>query len=67
MKRYRFEAREGLDLYMSEDRHEAYKTLGIKVIAHPDGSTELTGSASVEINSESVRLKPYRQWHRQRR
>lgn len=37
MERYRFEAREGLDLFTPEDRHDAYRTLGLKVIAHPDG------------------------------
>ena len=33
MELYRQQAREGLDLYTPQDRHDAYKTLGIKVIA----------------------------------
>jgi hypothetical protein len=63
MERYRFEAREGLDLYTPQDRHEAYKALGIKVIAHPDGTTELTGSALVETHSDNVRSKPIERSH----
>jgi hypothetical protein len=43
MKRYRFEAREGLDLYTPQDRFDAYKDLGLKVIANPDGTIELIG------------------------
>jgi site-specific DNA recombinase len=43
MEHYRFQAREGLDLFTPEDRHDAYKALGIKVIAHADGMVELTG------------------------
>ena len=27
-----------------QDRHDAYKTLGIVAIAHPDGTAELTGN-----------------------
>jgi site-specific DNA recombinase len=59
MERYRFEAHEGLDLYTPQDKHDAYKTLGIKVIAHPDGSTELTGSVLVDDHSDSIRAKPF--------
>jgi hypothetical protein len=43
MERYRFEARKGLDLYTPQDRFDTYKALGLKVIAYPDGTTELIG------------------------
>ena len=56
---YQHEAREGLDLFTLQDRHETYKTLGIRVIAFPDGSTELTGSVLADVHSDSVRSKPY--------
>src|SRR5215218_1977110 len=58
MELYSYQAREGLDLYTPQDRHDAYKALGIKVIAHPDGSTELTGSVLVDAHSDSIRSKP---------
>jgi hypothetical protein len=40
---YSSKARAGLDLYTPQDRFDAYKALGLQVIAHPDGTTELTG------------------------
>ena len=49
---YRFQAREGLDLFTPEDRHDAYKALGIRVIAHADGVAELTGSTIVGAGSD---------------
>jgi hypothetical protein len=51
MERYCFEAREGLDLYTPQDKHDAYKALGINVIGHPDGTTELVGSALLEADT----------------
>jgi site-specific DNA recombinase len=63
MTLYREQAREGLDLYTPQDRHDAYKTLGIKVIAHPDGTTELTGSVLVGVDSDSIRSKPIERSH----
>jgi site-specific DNA recombinase len=63
MERCRFEAREGLDLYTPQDRHDAYKTLGINIIAHPDGSTELTGSVLLDIDSDSIRSTPIGRSH----
>jgi hypothetical protein len=35
---YCYQAREVLDLYTPQDRHDAYRKLGLNVIAHPDGS-----------------------------
>jgi site-specific DNA recombinase len=58
LERYTFEAREGLDFYTLEDRHDAYRALGIEVISYPDGTVELTGSALGEVRSDSVRPKP---------
>lgn len=58
MGRYSIAAREGLDLYAPEDRHEAYRAMGIKVIAYPDGSLELTGDALGEMRNDSVRSNP---------
>jgi hypothetical protein len=54
MELYCYQAREGLDLYTPQDRHGAYKTLGIRVIAHPDGSTGLTGSLLAELHSDNM-------------
>lgn len=54
-ERYQLQAKEGLDLYTPEDRHDAYKALGIKVIAYPDGSTELTGSVLAGNRSDDIR------------
>jgi hypothetical protein len=59
MERCRFEAREGLDLYTPQNRHDAYKALGISVIAHPDGSTELTGNVPLDINGDSIGSTPF--------
>ena len=58
MERYSFEAREGLDLYTPEDRHDAYRALGIKVISYPDGTLELTSGALGEIRSDAIRSNP---------
>ncbi len=59
MERYRFEAREGLDLYTPEDRHDAYRTLGSKVIALPDGTIEVTGDAlPVDRCGDAARSTP---------
>jgi site-specific DNA recombinase len=58
MELYTYQAREGLDLYTPQDKHNAYKTLGINVIAHPDGSTELTGSVLAAMRSDSIQLSP---------
>jgi hypothetical protein len=58
LERYTFEAREGLDLYTPEDRHHAYRALGIKVISYPDGTVELTSSALGEVRSDPVRSMP---------
>ncbi len=49
MESYRFQASEGLDLYTPEDIHDAYRTLGIEIIAHPDGTAELIGSKLIAI------------------
>lgn len=52
---------EGLDLFTPEDRHQAYKELRLKVIAHPDGSIEAEGVfnmdelASLLCTGESAR------------
>lgn len=56
MELYCQQAREGLDLYTPQDRHDAYRALGIKVIAHADGSTELTGSLPADIHGDSMRM-----------
>ena len=58
MERYRFQAREGLDLYSPENRHEAYRTLGLKIIVHPDGTFELLGNALADTSGDLVRSKP---------
>jgi site-specific DNA recombinase len=58
MERYSFEAREGLDLYKPEDRHDAYRALGIKVISFPDGTIELTGGAVGEVRSDIIQSMP---------
>src|SRR5215208_4407394 len=63
LERYTFEAREGFDLYTPEDRHDAYRALGIEVISYPDGTVELTGSALGEVRSDSVRPKPIERSH----
>jgi len=40
---YSSKAHAGLDLYTPQDRFDAYKALGLKVIASPDGTMDLTG------------------------
>jgi hypothetical protein len=60
---YREQAREGLDLYTPQDRHNAYRSLGIHVIAHPDGSTELTGSVLAEARSDKRGSLPNGEYH----
>jgi site-specific DNA recombinase len=60
---YRQQASEGLDLYTPQDRHDAYRALGIHVIANPDGSTELTGSMLVGDHSDNVRSLPNEEYH----
>jgi site-specific DNA recombinase len=60
---YSYQAREGLALYTPQDRHDAYKALGIRVIAHPDGSTELTGSLLAELHSDNMRTMPNEEYH----
>jgi site-specific DNA recombinase len=57
-ERYTSEAREGLDLYTLEDRHDAYRRLGIKVISYPDGTLELTSDTLAEVGSDSIRSIP---------
>jgi hypothetical protein len=56
---YSSKARAGLDLdlYTPQDRFDAYKALGLKVTAHPDGTTELSGGP-LHSNSKSRRLSP---------
>jgi hypothetical protein len=51
---YREQTREGLDLYTPRDRHDAYRSLGIHVIARPDGSLELTGRVLGGFRSDKV-------------
>ena len=34
---------QGMDAFTAEDRHQAYKTLKLKVVAHPHGGMEATG------------------------
>ncbi len=67
MELYTYQAREGLDLYTPQDRHDAYKAPGIKVIAHPDGSTELTGSVLAnfhsDLHSDNGRAIPSEEYH----
>ena len=52
MEQYRSQALEGLDLFTPEDRHDVYKALGIKILAHADGVAELTGSVLVAVGSD---------------
>src|SRR5215203_7192537 len=60
---YRRQAREGLDLYTPQDRHDAYKALGIKVIAQPGGSIELTGSLLADLRSDKMGAMPNEEYH----
>jgi hypothetical protein len=50
-------------LYTPQDRHEAYKTLGIRVIVHPDGSTGLTDSLLAELHSDNMCTIPIGEYH----
>jgi site-specific DNA recombinase len=59
---YSSKAHAGLDLYTPQDRFDAYKVLGLKVIAHPDGTVGLTGGP-LRSNSES-RQRRNRRAHR---
>ena len=54
---YSSKAHAGLDLYTPQDRFDAYKALGLKVIAHPDGTIELIGGPLCS-DLESRRLSP---------
>jgi hypothetical protein len=63
MELYSYQAREGLDLYTPQDGHDAYKTLGIRVIAHSDGSTELTGGLLAELHSDNKFMIPNEEYH----
>jgi hypothetical protein len=54
--------REGLDLYTPRDRHDAYRSLGIHVLAHPDGTTELVGGV-LGFRSDKVGLLPNEEYH----
>jgi uncharacterized protein involved in exopolysaccharide biosynthesis len=54
MKLYSYQVREDLDHYTPQDTHEACKTLGIRVIARPDCSTELTGSLLAELHRDNM-------------
>jgi hypothetical protein len=47
-----------ISLYTSQDKHDAYKTLGTNVIAYLQRTAELTGRVLVDIKSGSIRLKP---------
>jgi hypothetical protein len=38
---YSHKARAGLVLYTPQDRFDAYKALGVKLIGYPDGTREL--------------------------
>jgi hypothetical protein len=49
---YSSKAYGALDLYTPQDRFDAYKALELKMIAHPDGTVELTGGL-LRSNSES--------------
>ena len=58
MEHHHFQAREGLNLFTPEDRHNAYKALGIEVIVHADGMVELTGRAVVDAANSDLELAP---------
>jgi hypothetical protein len=62
MEHCRLHAREGLDLFTPEDRHDAYKALGIKVIAYAEGAAELTGSAVVDASSSESDTRRSSRW-----
>jgi site-specific DNA recombinase len=52
---YSSKALTGLNLYTPQDKFDAYKALGLKVIAHANGTTELTGG-SLCSNEKSLSL-----------
>ncbi len=43
LEHYAGMAREGLEAYTPEDRHDAYKALRLRIVAHPDGHMEARG------------------------
>lgn len=43
LEHYAGMAREGLEAYTPEDRHDAYQALRLRVVAHPDGRMEAGG------------------------
>jgi len=53
----------GLDLCTPQDRHDAYKDLGIRIIAHPDGSIELTGTLLADPRSDKMGMIPDEEYH----
>jgi hypothetical protein len=50
---YSRKARLGLDLYTPEDRFDACKALGVKILAYPDGKREFIVGL-LRSNSESL-------------
>ena len=61
-------ASEGLDLYKPQDRHDAYKALGIKalgikVMVYPNGSIEFTGSLLADPRSDNMGAMPNEEYH----
>jgi len=58
---YSRKARLGLDLYTPQDRFDAYKALGVKVIAYHDGTRELTVGL-LRSNLESSSGRPLTAW-----
>jgi hypothetical protein len=58
----------GLDLYRTQYTFDAYKALGAKVIAHPDGPRELIlGALCLSSGRSKVAQKVEEdglQWHR---
>jgi site-specific DNA recombinase len=58
---YSRKARLGLDLYTQQERFDAYKALGVKVIAYPDGTRELIVGL-LRSNLESLSARPLTTW-----
>ena len=58
---YSHKARLGLDLYTQQDKFDAYKALGVKVIAYPDGTRELIVGL-LHSNLESLSGRPLAAW-----
>ncbi len=50
---YSEKARTGLDLYMPEDKHAAYKALGVTVLAHQDDPLEIAIKA-IRSNTNAI-------------